>query len=472
MSASAQHDSYLVVSGGTLHYLGGTSAATPVFAGIVVLLNQHTNSTGQGNINPNLYRIAQTNAYHDIVTGNNVVPCLNGSTGCTGNSFGYSAGPGYDLVTGLGSVDGYNLISNWNIATPASSVAISCSPNPVFEQQPNAQGYSWFYTITLSEMAGVSTTLTGFSIDGTDYSSQLASDFGSVTLAAHGILSANLEAKNLTVPANLVFVFTGVDAGGRQWSQQLSVPFSGSASANLPVIGSGGVVPLYSSSSVIQPGSWISIYGSNLANATTVWNGDFPVSLGGVSVTIDNKPGFLWLVSPGQINLQAPNDTKTGPVSVVVTTPNGTATSTVTLAAAAPSFSLLSAKYPAGLILTPNGTGAYGGGTYDLLGPSGAFSFKTRAVKPGETIELFGVGFGPTNPSVPAGQAFSGAAPTVTAVSVTIGGVSANVQFAGITEAGLYQFNVVVPAVGSGDQPLLAYTAGMVTQGGVSVTVQ
>ncbi len=472
MAASAQHVSYLVVSGGNIHYLGGTSAATPVFAGIVVLLNQHSNSSGQGNINSNLYRLAQTSAFHDIVTGNNVVPCSYGSPGCTGGSFGYNAGPGYDLVTGLGSVDGYNLVSNWNMATPASAVTISCSPNPVYEQQPNSQGYSWFYTITLSEVAGVGTTLTGFTVNGTDYSSQLATDFGSTTLGAHGILSGNLEAKNLTVPTNVVFAFTGVDAGGRQWSQQLSVAFSGPLSTSGPVINSGGVVPLYSSSPVIQPGSWISIYGANLANGTTVWNGNFPVSLGGVSVTINNKPGYLWLVSPGQINLQAPTDVATGPVSVVVTSPNGTATSTVTLAPAGPSFSLFSARYPAGLILTPNGTGAYGGGTYDLLGPSGAFSFKTRPVKPGETIELFGVGFGPTNPPVPAGQSFSGAAPTVTPVSITIGGVSANVQFSGITGAGLYQFNVVVPNIGSGDQLLQAYTNGVVTQSGLSITVQ
>jgi len=87
------------------------------------------------------------------------------------------------------------------------------------------------------------------------------------------------------------------------------------------------------------------IYGSNLANTTMVWTGNFPVSLGGVSVMIDNKPGYLWLVSPGQINLRAPDDTATGPVSVTVTTPNGTVSSTVILVAFGPSFSLLSPKF-------------------------------------------------------------------------------------------------------------------------------
>jgi uncharacterized protein (TIGR03437 family) len=52
----------------------------------------------------------------------------------------------------------------------------------------------------------------------------------------------------------------------------------------------------------------VSIYGTNLASGTTIWNGDFPVSLGGTSVEIDGKPAYLEFVSPGQINLQAPDD--------------------------------------------------------------------------------------------------------------------------------------------------------------------
>ena len=51
-----------------------------------------------------------------------------------------------------------------------------------------------------------------------------------------------------------------------------------------------GIVPVFSDDAVVQPTSWVSIYGNNLANATTLWNGNFPTSLGGVSVTIDSKP--------------------------------------------------------------------------------------------------------------------------------------------------------------------------------------
>jgi uncharacterized protein (TIGR03437 family) len=238
-----------------------------------------------------------------------------------------------------------------------------------------------------------------------------------------------------------------------------------------PVIAT--VAPVYSSASVIQPGSWVSIYGSNLASGTALWNGDFPMSLGGTSVSIDGKLAYLWFVSPTQINLQVPDDSTTGPVSVAVTTGSGTAASTVTLAPYGPSFSLLGdGKHVAAEIATPNGTGAYGGGTYDLVGPANTFSFNTRPVRAGETMTLYGVGFGPTNPHVPAGRLFAGVAPTDSPVMITIGGVPVLAGFAAITEAGLYQINVTVPVTGAGDQPIQASVNGVQTPSGPVVSVQ
>jgi uncharacterized protein (TIGR03437 family) len=305
---------------------------------------------------------------------------------------------------------------------------------------------------------------------------------GSVSPASGGFYDA-ATVVNLTATANNDYSFsgwTGAVANASATSTTVAMNSAETVTANFkatiapttPTINPGGVVPLYSSNPVIQPGSWISIYGSNLANTTTNWNGDFPISLGGVSVTIDNKPGYLYLASPGQINLQAPDDTAMGVVPVVVTTPNGTVTSSVTLAQFGPSFSLANSRYAAGVILTPNGSGAYDGGVYDLLGPTGAFTYNTRPVKAGETLELYGVGFGPTNPPVLAGGAFSGSAPTAQTVTVTIGGVSATVQYSGLTSAALYQLNVVVPNVGSGDQLLQASVGGVLTPGGVYVTLQ
>lgn len=239
-----------------------------------------------------------------------------------------------------------------------------------------------------------------------------------------------------------------------------------------PSINAGGVVPIYSSVASIQAGSWVSIFGNNLAYQTLIWNGDFPTSLGGVTVSVDDKPAYLLFVSPGQINIQTPDDAALGTVTVMVTTPFGTATSAVTLSQFAPSFIRFDTRYAAGVILTPDGSGAYGNGTYDLLGPSGYFSFSTRPATEGDTLELYGVGFGPTTPAVPAGKPSSGAAPVNNTVTVTIGGVSADVLFAGVTSTGLYQLNIIVPTVGSGDQVLQASVGGVSTPTLVYVAIK
>jgi len=241
-----------------------------------------------------------------------------------------------------------------------------------------------------------------------------------------------------------------------------------------PAISSGGIGPVYSSSPTIQPGEWASIYGVNLASGTFTWAGDFPTFLGGTSVTINGKAAYLWFVSPGQINLQAPDDTATGAVPVVVRTAAGSATSTVTLGPFAPSFLLLDASHVAGIILRTNGSGAYGGGAYDIIGPTGSsFGYFTLAAREGDTIELFGTGFGPTTPTVPAGQAFSGAASTINPVPLRINNVSVTPTFVGLVGAGLYQFNLTVPpGLGTGDVSLQGTVAGVQTPSGIVISLQ
>jgi uncharacterized protein (TIGR03437 family) len=241
----------------------------------------------------------------------------------------------------------------------------------------------------------------------------------------------------------------------------------------VPTISSGGVVPIFSSATTVEQGSWISIYGTNFASTTSVWAGDFPTSLGGVSVTIDSQPAYISVVTPTQINVQVPNDSTTGSVPVTVTTVSGTATASVNLGIYGPSFSLLNSKYPAALVVTtPPNLGNSGLG-YDLIGPVGAFPYATRPVMAGETLVLFGVGFGPTSPPLAAGQPVTSAAMSVTLPTITIGGVKARVAYGGVVLAGLFQFNVVVPSgAGTGDQPLVATTGGASTPTGIYVTLQ
>ncbi len=170
-SASARHDGYLVCTSGScvngyldglgqLMVVGGTSVATPAFAGILALINQLTVSTGQGNINPTLYQLAASNpsAFHDIATGSNIVPCTSGSTGCPGSgSFGFSAGTGYDLVTGLGSADAFALASIWPALGGGGTPDFSISSAPA--SVTVASGSTTTTTLTLTAANGFTGTV-------------------------------------------------------------------------------------------------------------------------------------------------------------------------------------------------------------------------------------------------------------------------------------------------------------------------
>jgi subtilase family serine protease len=148
VNASPSHDGYLICTqikpsgsqnftascvnnsfrftDGSLTVFGGTSFGAPTFAGIVALINQKTNSTGQGNVNYILYPLAAStpSAFHDVIGGangfsGNEVPCSEGTPDCpSGGNIGFAAVTGYDLATGLGSFDGFNMVNAWSSVTP------------------------------------------------------------------------------------------------------------------------------------------------------------------------------------------------------------------------------------------------------------------------------------------------------------------------------------------------------------------
>jgi subtilase family serine protease len=122
--------------------IGGTSVSAPIFAGVVTLLNQYTGSTGQGNINTALYTLANAvpGTFHDVTASDNKIACQGGtpsgqpvpipcpSTGTSAGIIGYSAGTGFDMATGLGSVDVNNL-------------AVAMKDPPSFTLAPTAMTY-------------------------------------------------------------------------------------------------------------------------------------------------------------------------------------------------------------------------------------------------------------------------------------------------------------------------------------------
>ncbi len=126
---------------------GGTSASSPAFAGIMALVNQKTGQR-QGNANFVLYALAAkpVAAFHDLTKGNIAVPCAGNKPNCSSTTSGtngvlfttiasvktpaFNATTGYDLATGLGSVDATNLVNHWSDVTfiATTSATLSLSP--------------------------------------------------------------------------------------------------------------------------------------------------------------------------------------------------------------------------------------------------------------------------------------------------------------------------------------------------------
>ena len=126
-------------NGNLLAVAGGTSFAAPEFNGLLAIIEQKLGTGGGlGNINPSLYKLAANattyaSAFHDITTGNNQVPCTTGSTDCpTGSNpvIGYPAATGYDLATGIGSVDANNLATAFAalVAATGTKTAVTVAP--------------------------------------------------------------------------------------------------------------------------------------------------------------------------------------------------------------------------------------------------------------------------------------------------------------------------------------------------------
>jgi subtilase family serine protease len=154
--------------------VGGTSVSTPVFAGIVTLLNQALGSPGLSNINPVLYSLAATpsnGAFHAVTSGDNNVYCDVGFPAgnpadviCpSGGVFGFSASnadstTSYNLVTGLGSVDASALLTAWE-AYLDPDFALAATPST----QSLPAGQSAAITLTLTAISGSKGMVVNFS---------------------------------------------------------------------------------------------------------------------------------------------------------------------------------------------------------------------------------------------------------------------------------------------------------------------
>ncbi|MGD0776566.1 MAG: hypothetical protein ABSC05_27435 [Candidatus Solibacter sp.] len=262
-------------------------------------------------------------------------------------------------------------------------------------------------------------------------------------------------------------------------NSSLNVPVTFTITAPLPVvkptIAPGGVVNAAGLGAAIAPGTWVSLYGTSLSATTRAWrdtdfqNGLLPTALDGVSVTIDGKPAAVAFISPYQVNVLAPDDTATGLVPVQVKNALGTSDSVLALQqTAAPAFFQLravSATYVAG---------THADGSL-LAGPALIQQgFTGTAARAGETIVLFGTGFGTTQPAISATALVPAPLPLAhpEELVVRIGGLDTAIAYAGLISPGVYQFNVVVPQLAAGDQSVAAELRGLLTQSNLLLTIQ
>ncbi len=231
-----------------------------------------------------------------------------------------------------------------------------------------------------------------------------------------------------------------------------------------------------------SPLTYTTIYGTNLAKTTRSWlPSDFaggtqlPVSLDGVSVTVDGMPAYVEYISSTQINIITPATSTTGKgVPLTVSIPGQPdLTSWIGMQALEPSlFTWITGTSDSGLYAVAQHIDYTNVGKPNLF-PAASATFTTPAV-PGETIILYGTGFGPTNPAIATGILTDKVYNLNPLPTATLGGLTAQVQFAGLIPplADVYQLNVTIPpTIGNGDWPLVINVNGSLSYSAL-ITVQ
>ena len=309
--SAAGHDGYVVEQEGGLYLVGGTSASTPSFAAIMAIVNQYTHTTN-GNPNAKFYALAASAPaiFHDITSGSNAVPCKGGSANCstaapstnTGKMNGYTAGAGYDMATGLGSVDANALVTNWSGTPPGPSI-VSLSPNPM-------TGSAAKQTLTINGANFVS-------------GSGLSVKVGTVTYQDSSV--SFISSSQLQV---------SVTVGSTTQSLAVQVTIPGGKSTNSLTLSV--VPPTAPALTALSPNP---MPGSSSAQTLTISGSGF-VSGTGLKVTVGStvyQGSQVTVVSSSQLTVSVAVGTAATNLSVQVTNPSGLVSSTLSLAVTAPS---------------------------------------------------------------------------------------------------------------------------------------
>lgn len=314
--------------------------------------------------------------------------------------------------------------------------------------------------LTLSGVSGVPFTVTGVTASWLEVTPR------SGTVPAQLRVTLNTSALAVGSYSGIISILT--DNRNNLTASVSVVVFADPA---LPTLANNGIVNAASQAREASVGSWISIFGRNLSQAPSpgrgwssseIINGILPTSLDGVSVLIDGRQAALSFVGPGQINAQVPDTTRTGIAPVEVRTPSGTARGTILLSVVTPALFTVATLEGFQLAAAVHLDGTLVGNPATLPG--------SRPARRGDVIGIFGAGFGPTDPPRFAGRLIE-PAPLRNQFLIRIGDQLCQALFGGIVGPGLYQFNIEVPDLPSGNHPVEIEVLGVRSQAGVGLPI-
>ena len=365
-ASSSSHDGYLMCSQGscqtgyrrnsdqTFTVIGGTSAAAPAFAGVAALVNQSMGGR-QSNLNQKVYQLAASApwAFNDITTGDNKVVCQTNppTPDCSGSPIGFSAGPGYDLATGWGSVDVTALIHAFNntpnphfLVLPNSryeTIALGGSDTVALSVVPK-EGFSGTVALICtpsSPLAGTTCNFDNASVS-TPGSANVTIQTSSVQGPQTGIVTlqgtsgsiTNSVAINVSVTAPDFSVTSGnstetVSTGGSTTDTITVNPVQGfTGSVSFTCSGTSGITCSLGTNPV-------TISSTAAATSTLTVSASSSAATGSVTITATSGTLTHTLQIPVTVNVVAPNFTLTVASPVVSIPSGGTITDNLTVAA-------------------------------------------------------------------------------------------------------------------------------------------
>ena len=345
------------------------------------------------------------------------------------------------------------VVNEFNLSNTRGTLAMA-----KVDGDPNSATSQFFFNESDSNAASLDVQNGGFTV------------FGRVANAASLAVMdkiANMPIYNAGPPFDAVPIDV---ANFTQNDQAFILVNSISVAGEAPVISPGGIISAsaFGAFRAAAPGSYIEIYGTGLAGITGQWaasdfiNGAAPTQLAGVSVTVNGVPAYVYAVSPTQVNVQVPvNVPTTGQVPVVLTY-NGIASAPVMLSMQATSAGLLA---PPSFLVGKQFVYAAHSSNGKVVSNGSIPGIPAAPAAPGETVVLYGLGFGAVNEtSVPiAGRIATGQTTLVGPLQIRVGNSPATIGYAGLAPGyvGLYQFNITIPAdAPTGELPVTVTLAG------------